>query len=140
MASFGTSYAGALVLNNFPMDLTDLTLPYDHPKVRMDLAAVDVLRDRERGVPRINDIRRGLNLPAFKSFEDMNPDPETVNQLKNVYKTVEDVDCLIGMMAEMVCNQFDHIDHMKIDSSLASLTFSLVHLVGHLETRPLLYL
>jgi hypothetical protein len=140
LASFGTSYAGALVLNNFPMDLTDLTLPYDHPKVRMDLAAVDVLRDRERGVPRINDIRRGLNLPAFKSFEDMNPDPETVNQLKNVYKTVEDVDCLIGMMAEMVCNQFDHIDHMKIDSSLASLTFSLVHLVGHLETQPLLYL
>jgi hypothetical protein len=115
LASFGTSYAGALVLNNFPMDLTDLTLPYDHPKVRMDLAAVDVLRDRERGVPRINDIRRGLNLPAFKSFEDMNPDPEAVNQLKSVYKTVEDVDCLVGMMAEMVCNnQFNHIDHLKL--------------------------
>lgn len=90
------------MLNNFPKELLDFTLPYDHPKVRIDLATVDIIRDRERGVPRINNLRRGLKLKPYLSFEDMNSDPEIVAKLRSVYKSVDDVDCLIGMMAEEV--------------------------------------
>lgn len=77
-------------------------MPYDNPPTRIDLSTVDMIRDRERGVPRINNIRRSLGLPAFKSWEDLNPDPEVIAQMKSVYKSVEDVDCLVGMAAEMV--------------------------------------
>ncbi|KAH8549805.1 heme peroxidase [Umbelopsis sp. PMI_123] len=101
LATFGTKYMGALVLNNFPKDLLDFTLPYDHPPTRIDLATVDIVRDRERGVPRINNLRRGVGLPAFKNWEDLNPDPQVIAKLKSVYKSIEDVDCLVGMAAEM---------------------------------------
>ena len=47
-------------LHNFPRWLQDLTLP---DGVRLDLGAVDIIRDRERGVPRYNEFRRLLHLP-----------------------------------------------------------------------------
>lgn len=108
LATFGTQFSGAMVLNNYPKAMLDFTLPYDNPPTRIDLSTVDMIRDRERGVPRINNIRRSLGLPAFKSWEDLNPDPEVIAQLKSVYKSVEDVDCLVGMAAEMVSNTIYH--------------------------------
>ncbi|KAG2188164.1 hypothetical protein INT44_000915 [Umbelopsis vinacea] len=101
LATFGTQFSGAMVLNNYPKAMLDFTMPYDNPPTRIDLSTVDMIRDRERGVPRINNIRRSLGLPAFKSWEDLNPDPEVIAQMKSVYASVEDVDCLVGMAAEM---------------------------------------
>jgi hypothetical protein len=134
---------GALVLNNFPKDLLDFTLPYDHPPTRIDLATVDIVRDRERGVPRINNLRRGVGLPAFKNWEDLNPDPQVIAKLKSVYKSIEDVDCLVGMAAEMVSmlhtlnthfNPGKQADHLLL---LFLFLISLVLLVGHSEIPPL---
>ena len=48
-----------MCLHNFPRFLQDLTLP---DGVRLDLGAVDIMRDRERGVPRYNEFRRLLHL------------------------------------------------------------------------------
>src|SRR4030095_17030553 len=47
--SFGISHPGALCLNNYPRHLQNLTKDSGE---RLDLASVDILRDRERGVPR----------------------------------------------------------------------------------------
>lgn len=80
--------------------MTDFTVPYDHPQVRIDIATIDVIRDRERGVPRFNNLRRGLNLRPVESFEDLTSDKEVVSKLKKIYKSVEDIDCMIGMLAE----------------------------------------
>ena len=49
------------------------------------MGAVDILRARERGVPRYNEFRRQLGLNAIRSFEDLNNDEETVRKLKEVY-------------------------------------------------------
>src|SRR5262249_14349369 len=49
--SFGVQNPGAVCLHNFPRFLQDLTLP---DGIRLDLGAVDIIRDRERGVPRYN--------------------------------------------------------------------------------------
>src|SRR5690606_37309192 len=49
--SFGITNPGSLTLNNYPNFLRNLSIPLVGD---IDLAAVDVLRDRERGVPRYN--------------------------------------------------------------------------------------
>ncbi|MEE8587642.1 MAG: peroxidase family protein, partial [Acidobacteriota bacterium] len=57
--SFGTSHPGAPVLHNFPEGLRRL-LRRDGALI--DLAAIDILRDRERGIPRYNDFRELFHL------------------------------------------------------------------------------
>jgi len=51
--------SGALVLNNYPR----LYAGIEHPgNPLFDMGAVDILRARERGVPRYNEFRRQLGL------------------------------------------------------------------------------
>ena len=95
--SFGTSHPGAITLHNFPrflqhFDRADGTLT--------DLAAIDVLRVRERGVPRYNEFRRLLHLKPFDTFEEMADTPEHAEELRRIYGDVERVDAMIGMYAE----------------------------------------
>jgi hypothetical protein len=67
----------------------------------VDLGAIDILRDRERGVPRYNEFRRLLRLKPCNSFEEMTDDPECARELREVYKgDVELVDLLVGTLAE----------------------------------------
>ena len=64
--SFATAHPGALVLNNYPRFLQQFQRP-DNDRL-MDLAATDILRTRELGVPRYNQFRRLLHLqPAAVS-------------------------------------------------------------------------
>jgi hypothetical protein len=100
--SLGTQSAGALTLHNFPNTLRDLEVP-PHG-LRLDLAAVDVLRDRERGVPRYNDLRRLLHRPPVRSFEQLvgrqGRRDGWAEQLRRLYGNVDDVDAMIGLYAE----------------------------------------
>ena len=73
--SFGTSHPGALVLHNFPNTLRKM--PEKRPSkghVFIDLAATDILRDRERGVPRYCAFRR-IWMFVPKSFAELTDDP-----------------------------------------------------------------
>lgn len=65
--SFGTQLPGQLVLNNFPRFMQNLEIP-GHGK--MDLGMVDIIRDRERGVPRYNQFRRAIGLNPIESYND----------------------------------------------------------------------
>src|SRR5262249_18173033 len=75
---------------------------------RIDLAAIDILRDRERGVPRYNKFREYLHLPRFRSIDQMvgaseqlSGDPELAKELKRIYgNDIERVDLMVGMFAE----------------------------------------
>lgn len=96
--SFGTQQPGLLVLRNYPRFMQELSLP-GNPV--FDLAAVDILRARERGVPRYNEFRSQLGLKPIETFEDLNTDAELVKELKEVYDDkVEDLDLLVGTLAE----------------------------------------
>jgi hypothetical protein len=102
--SAGTTHAGQLVLNNFPRTLTELSVP-GFPVV--DLALTDVLRDREDGVPRFNEFRRGWGMPAFTSWNDFTDEPDQIARLKSVYQrdgasdqeAIDRVDLLVGTLA-----------------------------------------
>ena len=96
--SFGISHPGALRLHNFPRHLQLLV---NDDGERFDLAAIDVLRDRERGVPRYNRFRRLLRKEPVKSFEELSDNPQWVEELKRVYNNdLEQVDLMVGLMAE----------------------------------------
>jgi heme peroxidase len=96
--SFGVAHPGALVLNNYPRFLQQFQRP-DNDRL-MDLAATDILRTRELGVPRYNQFRRLLHLKPARSFEDLTEDPAQLAALRRVYRDVDSVDTIVGMLAE----------------------------------------
>ena len=96
--SFGVAHPGALVLNNFPRFLQQFQRP-DNDRL-MDLAATDILRSRELGVPRYNQFRRLLHVKPARSFEDLTTDPAQLAALRRLYPDVESVDTIVGMLAE----------------------------------------
>ena len=96
--SFGTSHPGALVLHNFPKLLQ--RLEKDDGTIQ-DLAAVDILRDRERGVPRYNRFRQLLHMPPVKTFHDITDNSEWVEELRRTYNDdIDSVDLMVGLLAE----------------------------------------
>jgi hypothetical protein len=95
--SFGRSYPGAINLHNFPKHLQDFKRA-DGSVV--DLAAIDILRVRERGVPRYNQFRRLLHLKPACSFEELTDNPAWAEELRQIYGDVERVDLMVGLYAE----------------------------------------
>ena len=96
--SFATAHPGALVLNNYPRFLQQFQRP-DNDRL-MDLAATDILRTRELGVPRYNQFRRLLHLRPARSFEELTDNPDQLAALRRLYRDVDSVDTIIGMLAE----------------------------------------
>jgi Animal haem peroxidase len=96
--SFGLQNPGALVLQNYPKFMTELEVPGG---TKIDLATIDIVRDRERGVPRYNEFRRHLNLMPLTSINQINPDPQIQKHLNRVYGgDIEKVDLFVGTLAE----------------------------------------
>jgi hypothetical protein len=98
--SMGITHPGSLTLHNYPNFLRNLDLPLIG---NIDLATIDVVRDRERGVPRYNEFRRQIGLTPINRFEDLTTDPTTLAELKRVYNNdVELIDTMVGQLAETV--------------------------------------
>ncbi|HSR41148.1 MAG TPA: peroxidase family protein, partial [Longimicrobiales bacterium] len=72
--TMGRQRLGALTLRNHPLFLQNLPMPRlaarGSETGRLDVVALDVLRDRERGVPRFNEFRRQYGLKTLTSFDD----------------------------------------------------------------------
>ena len=96
--SMGTQHPGQLTLNNYPKFMQNLSIPVVG---KMDLGTTDIVRDRERGVPRYNAFRRLLNLKPIAQFEDLTDDAVALEKLHRLYRNdVEKLDLLIGTLAE----------------------------------------
>ena len=98
--SMGRQRLGALTLNNSPLFLQNLEMPHlGSPSGKLDIVALDIIRDRERGVPRFNEFRRQIGLKSLRSFDDFvnKHEPEgspaqvnqreVVAQLREIYGT-----------------------------------------------------
>lgn len=96
--SFGVMFPGAIQLHNYPRHLQFLKRN-DAPTV--DLATVDILRDRERGVPRYNDFLKLIDKEPVKKFEDLSSNKEWVEEIRRVYDNdINKVDLMVGLYAE----------------------------------------
>ena len=66
----------------------------------LDLAAININRGRERGLPDINAIRADLGLAPFSSFDDINDDGQVSDELESIYGELSKIDPWVGMLAE----------------------------------------
>ena len=106
--SFGVSHPGALRLHNFPRHLQNLVKDDGE---RLDLATLDILRDRERGVPRYNQFRRLIHKESVKTFEEISDNPTWAAEIKRVYNgDIEKVDLQVGLMCEPLPEGFGFSD------------------------------
>jgi len=94
--SFGLSYPGAITLHNNPRSLEK----FERNGELIDLSVVDLVRTRRRGVPRYNDFRAGLHKPRIKHWEELCENRESVRRMKEIYRSVDEVDTMVGLFAE----------------------------------------
>ena len=74
--SMGRQRLGLLTLHNIPQFMQNIRLPrLDSPGKQIDLAALDLIRDREHGVPRFNEFRRQYGLRQLTGYDDFFPKP-----------------------------------------------------------------
>lgn len=114
--AMGANLAGALSLRNFPAALAQLPLPGFRTQSGQEgqvinLAALEVQRDRLRLPIGFNGLRKSLGLRPFRSFYELLPEKwnrlgqdenrEIRNKLMEVYKgKIDAVDIQVGLMAE----------------------------------------
>ncbi len=118
--SMGRQRLGLLQLRNQPHFLQNLAMPHlDSPSGKLDIVALDIIRDRERGVPRFNEFRRQIGLKTLTSFDDFidkrlaetNPwrkhQQESVSLMREVYGThVCDENKIISMVQKNTDGSF----------------------------------
>jgi Animal haem peroxidase len=106
--SFGIAHPGAVTLHNYPHFLRQLV--QDNGEI-FDLAAVDILRDRERGVPRYNRFREIMGRGRVKSFAEITSNPQWAKELREVYNNdIDSVDLMVGLFAEDLPEGFGFSD------------------------------
>ncbi len=66
----------------------------------LDLAAINIARARERGLPDYNTIRGDIGLPEIKNFLEISNDAFTAQELERIYGDVTNIDPWVGMLAE----------------------------------------
>lgn len=107
--SFGVSNPGAITIHNFPNFLRQFNRITSNDEIEIvDLAAIDVVRDRERGVPRYNRFRQLFHKKPIQSFDELaNPlHPHLPQELREVYgrtngkDNVDRLDLIVGLFSE----------------------------------------
>ncbi|ABK73346.1 peroxidase [Mycolicibacterium smegmatis] len=106
--SLGVAHPGAVTLHNSPKFMRQ----FQSETHLIDLIAVDILRSRERGVPRYNEFRRQLRLKPATSFEEISGgDQATADRMREIYGgDIEKVDTMVGMFGEKLPAGFGFSD------------------------------
>jgi peroxidase len=65
-----------------------------------DLAAIDILRERDLGIATLNQTREALGMTPYTSFDQITSDPQLANELAQAYGSVDEVDLFVGGLAE----------------------------------------
>jgi len=141
--TFGVHSPGAVTLRNFPNWMRRMRRRNGAQLEEfIDLASIDVLRDRERGVPRYNRFRELFHMPRVRSFEEMTTDPEMARALREVYGHPDKVDLMVGMYAETPPEGFGFSDTafrvfiLMASRRLKSDRFFTEHYTPAVYTRP----
>lgn len=104
LVSLGHQSCGALTLWNYPSWMRNLVAHDINGEDRpdpLDMASLEIYRDREREVPRYNEFRRNLMMIPISKWRDLTDDEEVIEALYDVYgDDVEKLDLQVGLMAE----------------------------------------
>lgn len=72
----------------------------NEPNKLLDLAALNIMRGRDHGLPDYNQCRVDYGLKKKTSFGQITDDPEIQSRLKKAYGSVNDIDPWVGGLAE----------------------------------------
>jgi len=97
--SLGHQHMPMLVENNYPAFMFNTSTD---GLAMTDIAAADIVRARERGVPAYNQFRAQLGRPRCHDYSDITKDPKKIAKLESVYGAVgiEKVDLQVGLLFE----------------------------------------
>jgi hypothetical protein len=65
-----------------------------------DLAAINIQRGRDHGLPGFNDFRKAYGLEPYTKWSDIHPDPAVNSLLASVYTSIDDCDVYVCGLAE----------------------------------------
>jgi hypothetical protein len=105
--SFGINHPGAIRLHNYPNFLRQFE---KDGQPLLDVAAIDIMRDRERGVPRYNRFRELVGKRRVSTFEEITSIPGAADKMRKIYENVDRVDLLVGLLAEDLPKGFGFSD------------------------------
>jgi hypothetical protein len=105
--SFGTNHPGAIRLHNYPNFLRQFE---KDGQPLLDVAAIDIMRDRERGVPRYNRFRELVGKRRVSTFKEITSIPGAADKMRKIYENVDRVDLLVGLLAEDLPEGFGFSD------------------------------
>lgn len=107
--SLGVAHPGAVTLHNSPNFMRRFDRTDGHV---IDMISTDIIRSRERGVPRYNEFRRQLRLNPATSFDEISGgDRDTALKMSEIYGgDIEKVDAMVGMFGEKLPEKFGFSD------------------------------
>ncbi|KAE9607479.1 putative hem peroxidase [Lupinus albus] len=104
LVSMGHQSCGAVALWNYPTCMRNLIahdIDGEDRSDPVDMASMEVYRDREREVARYNEFRRNLLMIPLTKWEDLTDEEEVIEVLKEVYgDDIEKLDLIVGLQAE----------------------------------------
>ena len=80
--------------------IEDLRNLLDDPPAALDLAATNIQRGRDLGLPSLNQMRTTLGLAPYTTFNQITSDATLASALQTAYTTVNKIDLWIGGLAE----------------------------------------
>ena len=106
--SFGRAHPGLITLHNYPKFLQNFVRPDGSGTI--DLAAIDITRIRERGVPRYKEFRELFHRRPVSSFEELTGNAKVAKELRDIYGELDRLDLMIGLYAEPLPKGFGFSD------------------------------
>ena len=125
--SMGRQRAGELTLRNHPLFLQNLKMPHLRSLTQqIDVAALDLIRDRERGIPRYNEFRRQYGLKQLTSFEDF-IDPRLSKDSPVRHEQEQLVETLRELYGQHQCDASKKITNAQLNDDQSPINDCLGH-------------
>jgi hypothetical protein len=129
--SMGRQRLGTLTLENHPQFLQNLTMNrLQSDTHRIDVAALDLIRDRERGIPRYNEFRRQYGLMQLTKFDDFVNQHETDPKIRAEQERL--VQTLREVYGQHPCDGSKTITNAQVNDDSSPITDCLGHPTGSL--------
>ena len=130
--TLGRQRLGLLMLHNSPLFLQNLKIGrLDSKTQQIDVVALDIVRDRERGVPRFNEFRRQYGLRQMTSFDDYK-DPAAVPGSADWLEQQDAINTLRELYGQHVCDASKIITDAQVNDDGSPINDCLGHPNGSL--------
>jgi len=130
--TLGRQRLGTLTLHNSPLFLQNLKMGRLESKTQqIDVVALDIIRDREHGVPRFNEFRRQYGLRQLTSFDDF-MDPATAPESPERLEQEDVVRTMREVYGQHVCDATKVITDAQINDDGTPINDCLGHANGTL--------